>query len=179
MKECSKCKIEKPATSEYFHRDKSRKDGLTYICKECRNEEKSHSEYMKNYREENRDYYTEYHVTYHLENPEVRRLSYQRRRDRMAQLPHTLTVEEWEETLEYFDYSCAYCGVSDDNIGKEHIIPVVKGGGYTQDNIIPACRSCNAKKHTRDLEEWYVSYEHYNKERLDKILDYVEIMEEI
>src|SRR5699024_11570052 len=103
----------------------------------------------------------------------------QRRRARMAQLPHDLTLDEWEDTLEYFDYSCAYRGVSDDNLGKEHVIPIVKGGGYTVDNIIPACQSCNSSKHTTDLEEWYVSYEHYDEDRLNKILDYVKIMEEI
>lgn len=36
LKRCKKCLIEKPATSEYFHKDKSRKDGLREICKICR-----------------------------------------------------------------------------------------------------------------------------------------------
>lgn len=33
MKTCSKCKVEKEATE--FHKDKSRNDGLSYICKGC------------------------------------------------------------------------------------------------------------------------------------------------
>lgn len=36
MKICSKCKRELLATSEYFHNDKHRPDGLTSQCKECR-----------------------------------------------------------------------------------------------------------------------------------------------
>jgi hypothetical protein len=36
LKRCKKCLIEKPATLEYFHKDKSRKDGFREICKVCR-----------------------------------------------------------------------------------------------------------------------------------------------
>ena len=137
-----------------------------------------YSEYGKKYRQENQEKLREYGKNYREDNPEVGRLANQRRRERMAQLPHTLTVEEWEEALEYFDYSCSYCGNSEDKIGKEHIVPVSKGGGYTADNIIPACQSCNASKYSKDLEEWYMKYEYYNEKRLNKILDYIEIMEE-
>ena len=154
--------MEKPANTEYFYRDKSRKDGLTYTCKECvkkrtqkyyqENKEHYSEYYQKNkekYREtrrkyyqknkeeilecgrkhyqENKEYYIEYSKEYYQENKEWCRLNDQRRRERMTQLPHTLTVREWEEALEYFDYSCSYCGNSEDKIGKEHIVPVSKG----------------------------------------------------
>ena len=188
MRTCVRCELEKPATPEYFSRERARMDGLNSWCKECRREHNQiykkenreyHLEYMRNHYKENKESYAEYSRRYHLKNPEVNRIGAQRRRDRMEQLPHTLTDEEWNDTLEFFNHSCAYCGVSDDSVGKEHIIPVVKGGGYTQDNIIPACQSCNLSKHVRDMEEWYVSCEYYDEERLNKILDYVKIMEEI
>lgn len=202
MKTCNKCKMEKPATPEYFHRNKANEGGLEYTCKECkkkynkrryRENKEDKREYNKKYREENEEYYREYlreyyeenkehHAEYgkkyRQENPEVSRRKSQRRRARMAKLPHTLTVEEWEKALEFFNHSCAYCGVSDDNIGKEHVIPIVKGGGYTADNIIPACRTCNSSKNTTDMEKWYLSYRHYDKEKLNKILDYIEVITE-
>lgn len=224
MKTCNKCEVEKPATPEYFHRNKSKKDGLEYTCKECRkeydkkyyqeNKEKKHEydkkyyqenkEYYKKYSEEhkeerreysrnhyqenkeekleysrihyqeNKEHYREYFVTYRLENPEAKRLIEQRRRARKAQLPHDLVEEEWYEILEYFNNECAYCGDSESGLEQEHVIPVSKGGGYTADNIIPACKSCNSSKNARDLEEWYVSYRHYDEERLNKVLDYME-----
>ena len=34
-KECKKCGIDKPATSEYFYRHKQCKDGLNTSCKSC------------------------------------------------------------------------------------------------------------------------------------------------
>lgn len=35
LKKCTKCGIEKPATTEYFHRDKNRPSGLFSHCKQC------------------------------------------------------------------------------------------------------------------------------------------------
>ena len=35
-KKCNKCKNEYPATKEFFYSDKSKKDGLTTICKTCK-----------------------------------------------------------------------------------------------------------------------------------------------
>lgn len=34
-KRCSKCGVEYPRTSDFFHRDKNKKDGLTSTCKPC------------------------------------------------------------------------------------------------------------------------------------------------
>jgi hypothetical protein len=39
MRRCSKCGIEKPATSEFFYRRHDRPLGLQYKCKECKNSE--------------------------------------------------------------------------------------------------------------------------------------------
>ena len=38
-KTCTKCDRRLPATTEFFHRSRSFKDGLKYKCKECRSEE--------------------------------------------------------------------------------------------------------------------------------------------
>jgi len=41
LKKCSKCGEELPATNEYFHNDKSRTDGLCYVCRKCKNNKKN------------------------------------------------------------------------------------------------------------------------------------------
>lgn len=46
MKICNKCKIEQPATNGYFAKEKTSKDGLCTICKNCRR-----TEYKANYGE--------------------------------------------------------------------------------------------------------------------------------
>lgn len=56
---------------------------------------------------------------------------------------HDLTMEQWLETLEYFDYKCAYCGGNYEVI--EHYLPNHKAG-TTVSNCVPACSSCNVMK---------------------------------
>jgi 5-methylcytosine-specific restriction endonuclease McrA len=72
----------------------------------------------------------------------------------MSKSEHTLTPQEWQENLSLFDNRCAYCGASGVKLEQEHMVPVVAGGGYTQENIIPACRSCNARKRSSTIADF-------------------------
>ena len=52
IKICSKCEKDLPATTEYFYKNKTTKDKLSYYCKVCQNLstrkwQKTHSENMK------------------------------------------------------------------------------------------------------------------------------------
>ena len=51
---------------------------------------------------------------------------------------------------------CWYCGVSvsRDDMTIDHIIPVARGGEYTLDNLLLACKTCNTAKASRSLEEY-------------------------
>ncbi len=76
-----------------------------------------------------------------------------RRRARVAGVAATLTLTEWLEILTAHKNSCAYC--KRPFVGKlkpeqDHKIPVNKGGGLTKENIVPACRYCNASKCNRE-----------------------------
>lgn len=76
------------------------------------------------------------------------------RRVREREIINTLTSGEWLDILKEYDYKCAYCGCGfDENIlpERDHIIPISKGGHNTKDNVVPACRSCNAKKGNKIL----------------------------
>ena len=80
--------------------------------------------------------------------------TYFKRRAIMENSVNTLTSQEWLCILEEYNYRCAYCDVEFDceNLPeKDHIIPISKGGDNTKENIVPACRSCNAKKHNNIL----------------------------
>jgi 5-methylcytosine-specific restriction endonuclease McrA len=65
-------------------------------------------------------------------------------RAKQHEVPATLTLKEWLDTLENFHWRCAYCH------GKyevmEHYIPVTQGGGTTAENCVPGCYKCNSKK---------------------------------
>jgi 5-methylcytosine-specific restriction endonuclease McrA len=95
-----------------------------------------------------------------------------KRREIISQLPHTFTEEEWQQCLEHFNHSCAYCG-SKKNIQRDHFISVFNFGYYTKDNMVVACGFCNPSKGDRDFFEWYSKQDFYEKEREEKILNYL------
>lgn len=76
---------------------------------------------------------------------EASRLKDQLTRARRANLPDTLTLEQWISTLDHFQWKCAYCEERDYQL-LEHFIPLSHGKGTTQDNCVPACTKCNVTK---------------------------------
>ncbi len=59
-----------------------------------------------------------------------------------------LTQAQWEEIQASYRFRCVYCGKKVKNLTQDHLTPLSKGGSHTASNIVPACRSCNGKKHT-------------------------------
>ena len=83
------------------------------------------------------------------EHPELRRLYNNRRRTAQRGLPATLTAAQWTAIQAAYRYRCAYCHQRVARLTQDHVIPVSKGGGYTADNIVPACGGCNQSKGNR------------------------------
>ena len=48
-------------------------------------------------------------------------------------------------------HSCQYCNAPAENI--DHVIPRSKGGPHTWENVVAACRPCNARKMDHYLHE--------------------------
>lgn len=136
------------------------------------------AENQAKYRKEKPELHRERQKRYKLNNPErVRELGRkhtQTRRARIRELDYDLTEEQWQETLEEFSHSCAYCGKTDCKLEQEHIVPVTSGGGYTKHNIVPACKSCNVSKHDNELLEWYKKQDYFSEKRLLKVLEFSE-----
>lgn len=108
-------------------------------------------------------YYAEHperYREYRHENAEAIRLNNQKRR--ALQLTNTpkeelLTLEQWRDIEEQFDYSCAYCGRKMERLTIDHITPLSQRGMHSKENIVPACRSCNSSKRERTLLQWMLS----------------------
>lgn len=80
---CTKCKIEKPATSEYFNKGKGGKFGLRSMCidcrKECAKENRNHiRQYNKLWREKEEDHIKQYEQERYKKEREAR-LTYARK----------------------------------------------------------------------------------------------------
>lgn len=195
MKTCTKCGETKPADQEHFYKNKSTKDGLTSQCKECNkaqaraykatHKEQYHELYKKYYSKdrdryinnakrwqtENEERTKEIARNFRRKNPEICKGYIQARQDRIPQV----TKDEWFVAMVYFDYSCAYCGMSEkearevygDTLHKEHVI---RNGRNDLKNLVPACKSCNCEKHKKTFNEWYnPSNPKYDHDRYVKI----------
>ena len=129
-------------------------------------------EYKKQYRQENTSEIEEYMKQYRKGN----RLTLNRNnhiyRARKKALPATLTTQQWQQIKKSFDNRCAYCGKKK-KLAQEHFIPLSKGGGYTHNNIIPACKSCNSSKGAKDFFDWFPKQKHCSKTREQEILSYL------
>lgn len=57
--------------------------------------------------------------------------------------------------IDAWDGCCAYCGDRPDKITLDHVVPKIKGGTTSMQNLVPACARCNVKKNHCDVWEWF------------------------
>ena len=173
---------DKKRYSEYqrkYYQD--HKEELKEYSKKYRKEHKeNYKQYDKKYHidhSENRKQYRQEHKTeiniYYLDNAETlkkymkqyrqtpegkatNQRSGTKRRASEREMINTLTAQEWKNILEEYDYRCAYCGCKFTIFNREtkdHVLPISKGGDNIKGNVVPACRSCNSKKHDLILDK--------------------------
>jgi len=105
----------------------------------------------------------------------------QKYRNKKQGLEATLTISQWDLILKEFNYECAYCETTEkylikqhaERLNKEHFIPLSRGGEFTGNNIIPACKRCNSSKGNKDFFKWYPKQKSYSKTKENKILKYL------
>mgnify|MGYP004417318093 CR=1 FL=1 len=161
---CKACSIRES------HKKRAPTDGLTRGKRwRLKNKDKViayHKQYLPKYVAAHKDQtadrlkrWYELHRASHLANtklyrethPEVGRTLGRRRRAREAGVLSTLTSEQWNAVKVAYKQRCAYCGKKT-VLTQDHVVPISKGGTHTIDNVVPACKSCNSKKHTKILE---------------------------
>lgn len=76
-----------------------------------------------------------------------------RRRKRVASRVNDLTEAQWLALMDAWA-GCAYCAAEEPALQKDTMLPISRGGRYTLDNVVPACRSCNASKGNLELTMW-------------------------
>ena len=67
--------------------------------------------------------------------------------------PNAMRAYIWSKT----EGRCYYCGLFLEHKTTfciDHVIPQIKGGGDEFENVVPACRSCNSTKGTKQIEEF-------------------------
>jgi 5-methylcytosine-specific restriction endonuclease McrA len=151
-KACRRCQAVLPLTDFYPRRNRS---GYTSICKACdkaRVKEWRARGGSVNAREASRRYDR-------TERGKAKRAEYQRsevRKQQMATYRATAAGREAtrranqsprgkERTTRYFQTEMV-------PLTMDHVVPLSKGGPHTKENVVPACRPCNARKKDRLLD---------------------------
>jgi hypothetical protein len=71
----------------------------------------------------------------------------------MDRVEHDLSDDQWT-ALNVAWGGCAYCGATDRPLQRDCVLALSRGGRYTLDNIVPACRSCNTSKCNDEVTSW-------------------------
>ena len=94
-------------------------------------------------------------AAYLASHPEVKRAKDQAYRARRSAAAGSFTGAEWLELLAHCGGVCSYCGKAGP-LEVDHRLPLSRGGTNFIDNILPACRSCNGRKHKMTETEFRV-----------------------
>jgi hypothetical protein len=208
---CSTCKFEKDIKDFYTQEKYSKTKGnYLYIppeCKECvkeksreikfKNKEHVHEQY-KQYYAKDKQRYKDNSKRWKKENPDKNKeygKNFRESEDNKDKLKgysekrkvknHKISNKEWKACKEYFNDSCAYCGIhiSDHfntyagelklfDFHREH---VDDQGANDLSNCVPSCKSCNSEKHTSTLSDWYnLDNPKYSLEREAKIFKWLD-----
>ncbi len=76
-----------------------------------------------------------------------------RRQRRMGRVEHDLSEVQWV-ALKAAWGGCAYCGSTERSLDRDCVLAISRGGRYTLDNVVPACRSCNTSKCNEEVTGW-------------------------
>lgn len=61
-------------------------------------------------------------------------------------------THEMEELLLDMQPACVVCGATE-NLELDHVLPHIKGGKLEPGNVVRLCRSCNATKHDKSIDQ--------------------------
>lgn len=136
-------------------------------------------EQRKEYYEENKDRLKEEKKVYYKNNPHINFNNSAKRRKREENQGNGISKEQWLEMMEFFNWKCAYSGITLDknNRSIDHIVALNNNGEHEIWNCIPMYMPYNSSKNTNNILEWYIQQEFFSEERLNKIYEWVKYAE--
>ncbi len=92
---------------------------------------------------------------YKRNHPERVREWVNTRRGLLANAGGRVTLDEFWTKCDLLEWLCQYCScvLTKKTATMDHVTPLSRGGSNDIDNIVPACRSCNARKGNKLLTE--------------------------
>lgn len=105
-----------------------------------------------------------------MASPLAKQVAACNKRAREKGVEGTLSVFEWQRSLDYFAGVCAYCQKSL-ALTIDHFVPIAFGGGTTYSNCVPCCYFCNTRKGSAYPEGEAVSF--IAPEQLEHVRSYL------
>lgn len=139
-------------------KERRKRLGKTLLASERERYKKRHA--SKEYREKNLDWQRKnkaYLKTYrhdYRQKQHAKVKTWDQNKRARKHAAGKLDLEEWKAILEKYNHSCYYCGKKGVELEQEHKVPLIRGGKHSAENVVPACRECNARKFTKTPEEF-------------------------
>ena len=180
-KTCTTCNEVKPASLEFFHKQKGGKDGFRIVCKLCSNVKQREynnvnrekiskdckiyykankdyiATYIKKWRAVNREKVSSYNKNWSNKNPVKVSANKRNYRARKAKAEGSHTVEDVSNIISKQKNLCFWCNTELEEIHIDHLIPLIKGGKNDANNLVASCPSCNCSKGSK-LPEEFLAY---------------------
>lgn len=137
---------------DYREKNKDKKAALDrawYLANKDRANENA-----RRYRNRNPEKQNQIHKDYNRRNPEIYVTIAQNRRARKLQ--NGIFKVTKKDIKKILSQNCFYCNSSKE-ITLDHVVPISRGGTHGIGNLLPACRSCNSRKHTKFITEWKIN----------------------
>lgn len=166
LKICAACHTEKYL--EEFAKDPSKKFGHKVYCLQCSNDRIKRYKHSPKGREQQNEHKRRKYATdpqyvemmraanqkWHRNNPEKHRQRAMRRKARKMAVP--IEEVDYKRILDREGMTCHICNapiLPEHTLQFDHVIPLARGGGHTEDNIKPSHRQCNIRKKDLLMEE--------------------------
>jgi len=146
FKQCSKCGINKPATS--FAKHIIGRDGLVTVCQDCQRLTRLNSYPSR------RSRVLATRSLYRATHPELIKTIHRNRYAHRKGAQGKYTPNDIEKQFNAQKGKCYWCNRKLTKYHVDHIIPLVRGGSNWPDNIVIACPSCNTSKGDKLPHEW-------------------------
>jgi 5-methylcytosine-specific restriction endonuclease McrA len=170
LKKCSGCSRELPATPDYFHLNKRKRDGLNHECRHCASR-RTKTDRLENpekyewrqfmYRDANRDKIRESGRAYYRAHMAESNAKWRRRDSQIQQNGGSFTARDVLNQVDKQNSKCYWCNKQLEKYHVDHVIPVIRGGSDNLDNIVLACPFCNQSKGSKTIEEWLIYLEKF------------------
>ena len=91
----------------------------------------------------------------------------------LLELSPRLAKKRYRQSIyEAWHHQCGYCGEMATSL--DHIVPRFRSGSSNRNNLVPACRSCNANKGSQNMKDWYEQQDFFDELKLTKLTEWAE-----